>query len=509
MQRAYFKTFMIILVCLIMSISSVALAVPSTAKADTALAQTSPYAVSSGAVNVRGGPGTGFWILGNLYLNEIVPILYVSPDYGWWYVSASFGEGWVSTISVTAYNTDNVMVYDPGPIGTITAGVLNVRYGPGPNATSLGKVGKNDQVYILAQNANGSWYQIRWTYGVGWVNSSYVATTAAAVVPVDGQGGFAGDAVGEAAAVEGDSVPAVDGQGGFAEDDNVIPLTGDTPYAVVTATYLNVRSGPGPNYSILGQVYGNQTLPIIGRNTDSSWYQVSTIYGPGWVYAAYVVTRNEYGATGVTSNLLGDAEVVGPIGIANTGALFVRSGPGPQYTSLGAIPGGTEGQILGRNADWTWWLMDTIYGPGWVYSTYILVRGDPSTVAYVDPGAALPAALPSTTTGTETGSEEGIDTGLLDGQGGFDDSAADTDTVPVPVLAYPVAIVTTGALHIRTGPNSSFPSLGIVYGGTRMDILGQSVDHGWWYVDSPVGLGYVSKLYILTDGDTSDVPVVQ
>jgi uncharacterized protein YgiM (DUF1202 family) len=474
MQRAYFRTFMIILVCLIVPVSGSALAAPNIPTHDAAFSQTGPYAVSSGAVYVRGGPGTGFWILGTLSLNEIVPILYVSPDNAWWYISAPFGEGWVANISVTAYNTAAVQPYDPGPIGTVTAGTLNVRYGPGPTAASLGHIGLGDQVYILAQNATGGWYQIRWAFGVGWASAQYITTSAGAVVPVDGQGGFAGEG-------------AADGQGGFAGGD--IPVTTDSPYAIVMATYLNVRSGPGPNFAILGQVYGSQQLPIIGRNNDSSWYQVSTVYGPGWVYAGYVVTRNEFGASPVTSSTAGAAEVVGPIGIVNTGALYVRTGPGPQYTSMGTLAGGTEAQIIGHNADWTWWLMDTSFGPGWVYGVYVLVRGDPGTVPYVAPGS-------------------GTATGLGEGQGGFAGDLGE-GAAPAAVLAEPVAVVTTGAMHIRSGPNSSFPSLGVVYGGTRMTIKGQSPDHGWWYVDSAFGLGYVSKLYVLTDGNTSNVPVVQ
>ncbi|HEX3049869.1 MAG TPA: SH3 domain-containing protein [Aggregatilineaceae bacterium] len=68
--------------------------------------------------------------------------------------------------------------------------------------------------------------------------------------------------------------------------------------------------------------------------------------------------------------------------------------------------------------------------------------------------------------------------------------------------------MSTGALHIRSGPNSAFSSIGTVYAGTRLPILGQSADRGWWYVLSDFGTGWVTKLYTLTYGDTSAIPVV-
>ncbi|RPJ32940.1 MAG: SH3 domain-containing protein, partial [Planctomycetaceae bacterium] len=113
---------------------------------DAVSAQTGPYATSSGAVNVRGGPGTGFWIRATLALGEVVPILGISPDGAWWYVNTHFGEGWVAQISVTATNATGVAVVDPGPIGTVTSGVLNVRFGAGDQAASLGQISQGQQV---------------------------------------------------------------------------------------------------------------------------------------------------------------------------------------------------------------------------------------------------------------------------------------------------------------------------------------------------------------------------
>jgi uncharacterized protein YraI len=88
-----------------------------------------------------------------------------------------------------------------------------------------------------------------------------------------------------------------------------------------------------------------------------------------------------------------------------------------------------------------------------------------------------------------------------EGQGGGE--------APAPLLTGPVALVATGALNIRSGPNSAFRSLGSVPAGTRMPIIGQSPDRGWWQVQSPLGAGWVSKRYVIAEGTVTGVPVVQ
>jgi N-acetylmuramoyl-L-alanine amidase len=255
-----------------------------------------------------------------------------------------------------------------------------------------------------------------------------------------------------------------------------IPLTSDLPYAIVSASYLNIRSGPGVNYAVLGQASGGEVLPIVGRSADSRWYQVTSRFGTGWISTSYVIARNEFGGSPVTSGSAAGAPMAGPIGIINTGALNLRSGPGIQYTDIGTLAGGTETRIIGRTNDWSWWLLETPTMTGWANAIYVLVRGDTSGVPYVAPGG--------------TTSNDGV-------------------TAPPPAAAGPVAFIIGGALNVRSGPNSAFPSLGSVTAGTRLPIIGQSPDRGWWYVQSSFGNGYVSKLYVIAEGNTSGVPVIQ
>jgi PKD repeat protein len=63
----------------------------------------------------------------------------------------------------------------------------------------------------------------------------------------------------------------------------------------VTAQALNVRTGPGTNYDIVGVLLIGQQVEITGRNAEATWWQVKFVAAPGgvgWVSAAYVSAEN-------------------------------------------------------------------------------------------------------------------------------------------------------------------------------------------------------------------------
>lgn len=67
-----------------------------------------------------------------------------------------------------------------------------------------------------------------------------------------------------------------------------------TPLAATTAD-LNVRSGPGTGYPVLGLLKAGQTAEIAGRSADGGWWQIkfSGVAGErGWLSAKYVTAQN-------------------------------------------------------------------------------------------------------------------------------------------------------------------------------------------------------------------------
>ncbi|MEA3338144.1 MAG: SH3 domain-containing protein [Chloroflexota bacterium] len=61
------------------------------------------------------------------------------------------------------------------------------------------------------------------------------------------------------------------------------------PQALADSQALNVRKGPGTLYPVAGQLGQGDSVDIIGRNNDSSWWQVAFPDGSqGWVFANLV-----------------------------------------------------------------------------------------------------------------------------------------------------------------------------------------------------------------------------
>jgi uncharacterized protein YraI len=65
-----------------------------------------------------------------------------------------------------------------------------------------------------------------------------------------------------------------------------------SPLATVKASKLNVRSGPGTSYLVLVKVNRGQTLPVVGRNATTTWWQIDTGILSGWVNARFVTVEN-------------------------------------------------------------------------------------------------------------------------------------------------------------------------------------------------------------------------
>ncbi|MFQ5614159.1 MAG: DUF3048 domain-containing protein [Anaerolineae bacterium] len=69
------------------------------------------------------------------------------------------------------------------------------------------------------------------------------------------------------------------------------PLTVAPVQAVVNSDNVNLRGGPGTNYARLGQVQTGQAVEVVGRNADSSWWQICCPLEDGresWISAEFL-----------------------------------------------------------------------------------------------------------------------------------------------------------------------------------------------------------------------------
>ena len=55
---------------------------------------------------------------------------------------------------------------------------------------------------------------------------------------------------------------------------------------------VNVRSGPGTSYLIIGVVERGHSITATGRNQDGDWVQFSYQGNIGWIYAPLITVEN-------------------------------------------------------------------------------------------------------------------------------------------------------------------------------------------------------------------------
>ena len=73
------------------------------------------------------------------------------------------------------------------------------------------------------------------------------------------------------------------------------PTQPPQPLARLT-TGLNLRSGPGTGYAIVGAGYAGDTFLITGRNRAGDWWRIRTAAGPAWIYGPYAHFAAGHGA---------------------------------------------------------------------------------------------------------------------------------------------------------------------------------------------------------------------
>jgi hypothetical protein len=145
---------------------------------------------------------------------------------------------------------------------------------------------------------------------------------------------------------------------------------------IVNTFALNIRSGPGPFYTVLTTVAGGSVLKPTGRTSDGVWYRVEGDYGVGWVNVKYILFRGEIGTIPFASNPVGDL-------LPNQAYLFydttVYTEPN-EVTTAGVLPGDALYNVVARRADWVMYQLDTPLGLVWVYAKNIAFRGDYDSV---------------------------------------------------------------------------------------------------------------------------------
>ena len=309
-----------------------------------AMASIGTGVVTGSSLRLRSEPGTHGRILTTLYKNTQVDVL-EELDNGWFKVSYKDMIGYMSGEWLAVTRTEDPSAGESASRqGTVNAGPLNVRSGPGTSYKKVGSLKKGASVTVL-EETNG-WYKVVAASLTGYVSADYVTVeTAASVTPPPQQ---------EPAPEE--------------------PPANGTPGRVNTGT-LNVRSGPHTGYDRIGTLKHNTQVTILA--SVNGWYKISSGDLVGYVSGEYITPGS-------------DPLVEPREGMVTTGSLNIRSGPGTSYSKVGS---------LGRGASVT--VVDTVNGwykitagsvTGYVLDDYVILLDSSASTSKVGQQAAAMAA---------------------------------------------------------------------------------------------------------------------
>ncbi|MDX2160574.1 MAG: SH3 domain-containing protein [bacterium] len=195
-------------------------------------------------------------------------------------------------------------------------------------------------------------------------------------------------------------------------------------------------------------------------------------------------------------------ELATPVTIVNVSFLNLRSGPGPEYSVLTQLVGGTTVPVIGVNEDASWFLVETPFGAGWVFGEFTLPRGEFQFVP------VLSSPPQSGTLSLVTPLFIGMGTGTGGGGGGGDTMTTSSVNLPLPTLSEPELIVNTSALNVRSGPGGFFTVVAVLIGGESVRPAGISDDGNWFLVEGAFGRGWVDENFVLFRGNIANVPII-
>jgi uncharacterized protein YraI len=253
----------------------------------------SPSAVANSRTTIYSGPGTNYVVYGTFLNGQGALITGKSEDGLWWAISvpvAPDGNGWLSAGAVTAANAGSVPVLPTPPVPPTTdmvppspddpqaTALANtfVRSGPAVNFPAYGVASTGTTGRVIGVSEDRQWWVVRLNpanvgVGFGWISGQYVQTSNTANMQV----------------VENPETPVL-----------VIPPPPPSGAAIATATdFINVRTGPGMNFTVLVVAPPGSTAEITGVSADRAWWQVRvptrvSSNGLAWVSASFVVAQN-------------------------------------------------------------------------------------------------------------------------------------------------------------------------------------------------------------------------
>lgn len=241
----------------------------------------------------------------------------------------------------------------------------------------------------------------------------------------------------------------------------------------VTTGNVKMRSGPGTGYGSLGTVPKGSDIYVF--LSDSGWAYASYNGTTGYISEKYVTYPNgkpeaQPTPTPDTEQQLPAKEGVIAYGVVNGQGVNFRTGPGTGYGSIAKLDRNTKLYITGSANGW--YACETEAGQkGYMIATYVSITGYPSN---------------------DSDNEQEVETPADD----ENDENDDEQLAQPQVIAY--GKVTGQGVNFRTGPATTYDSMGKLDKNTVLDIYGTA--GSWYYCKAGSAIGYISGGYVEITG---------
>ena len=357
-------------------------------------------------VHLRSGPGTNYSSKGVIASGTAITVTDTSNS-EWYAVKLSNGTtGYMFSEYISMSGGSSSSGSDSVPSTESTAAkvteYVNVRSGPGTNYTSKTVIASGTSITVT-DRSNAEWYAVKLSNGMtGYIFSQYIQ-------------------------LSNDS----------SSDAGSVPSTESTP--AKTTEYVNVRSGPGTNYTSKTVIASGTSITVTDRS-NSEWYAVKLSNGmTGYIFSIYIELESGSSSGGGSSS----SESVQA---RTTAGVNVRSGPGTNYSSKTVIASGTSITVTDRSNS-EWYAVKLSNGmTGYIYSIYIRIESESSS-------------------------------------GG----SSGTESTPAKTTEY---------VNVRSGPGTNYSSKTVIASGTSITVTDTS-NPEWYAVKLSNGMtGYIYSIYI-------------
>ena len=301
----------------------------------------------------------------------------------------------------------------------------------------------------------------------------------------------------------------------------MIPMTANNAYAsnigTVTASSLNVRSGPSTSYTVVTTVKKNDKVNIL--QSSNGWYKIETSSGKqGWVSSSYISASNSNTNNSTNNNTHSN------IAIVNTDGLNFRNGAGTSYSIIKVLNKGEKVEVISESNGWSKVKHDSRLG--YVASQYIDKATTNYTIKEVNTDGLNVRTGPSTSYATIGKLNKGTRVEVISESAGWSKinynnktayvssgylkavSTSTPDTKPEDTTQQykEIKVVNTDGLNVRKGPSTSYESIGKIDKGTSVEVISES--DGWSKINYKNTTAYVATRYLDKISSNEQVPPV-